>query len=130
MGANRTVLAQQFDALKDERVEAANSLSELTLLRTRDPRAAARVNAALRGRGAVGFMPQLTVLPEGTQMMGQSVISADRRYVRISMSPFFSRIANVQTYNFVTGNAQQQQGGMQGAGQGFGGGGFGAGGGF
>ena len=39
--ANRTVLAQQFDRLADDRVAAASSLSDLTWLRTRDPRQAA-----------------------------------------------------------------------------------------
>ena len=125
--ANRSILAQQFDRLADDRVAASSSLSELTFLRTRDPRQAARVEAALRGRGAVGFMPQLTVLPEGTQLFGQAVISADRRYVRVSMSPLFSRVAEVQTFNFATGQGTVQQqggGGNQGA---FAGGGFGGG---
>ena len=133
--ANRAILAQQFDRLADERVAASSSLAELELLTTRDPRSAARLQAALRGRGAVGFMPQLTVLPEGTMMLGQAVISADRRYVRVSMSPFFSRVADVQTFNFATGNAQNQGAAGGGAGGGgFGGGGagggFGGGGGF
>ena len=47
------VLAQQFDRAEDDRVSASSSLADLTLLRTRDPREAARVEAALRGRGAV-----------------------------------------------------------------------------
>jgi len=143
---NRAILGQQFDALAEERVDAANSLSELTLLRTRDPRQAARVRAALRGRGAVGFMPVVQPFPEGTSMSGNAVISADRRYVRIAMTPFFSRIADVQTFNFATGQggAQGGQGGpgggqfgggggggqFGGGGGGLGGGGFGGGGGF
>ena len=127
---NRSILGQQFDRLADDRVAASNSLADLELLRTRDPRQAARVQAALRGRGAVGFMPVIQQFPEGTMMMGQAVISADRRYVRVSMSPFFSRVADVATFNFVTGqgNNQQQGGGQQGGG-GVGGGGVGGGGG-
>ncbi len=44
-------------------------------------------------------------------MFAQAVISADRRYVRITPSPSFSTIGEVQTFNFATGQGGQQQGG-------------------
>jgi hypothetical protein len=53
-----------------------------------------------RGGGAVGFMPQIQVLPEGTQFLASGVVSADRRYVRITASPNFSSIAEVTTFTF------------------------------
>ena len=58
-------------------------------------------------------------------MFVTGVVSADRRYVRISPSPFFTGIGEIFTFNFVDG-----QGGTQGQGTGgFGGGGLGGGGG-
>jgi hypothetical protein len=83
--------------------------------------------------GAVGYRPQITVLPEGAQFFASAVISADRRYVRVSPSPSFTLIAEVFTFNFVSGQQTQQQGGQgqgnggqvgAGAGGGGGGGGF------
>lgn len=76
-------------------------------------------------RGAVGFQPQITQLPEGAGMSTLAIISADRRYVRISPAPFFSQVGDVTTFNFVTGEG----GGGGGAGGGLGGGGGGIGGG-
>jgi hypothetical protein len=78
-------------------------------------------------RGAVGFRPELTVLPEGANLSTLAIISADRRYVRITPVPFFSQIGDVTTFNFVTGEEGGGQGG--GGGGGLGGGGFGGGGG-
>ena len=84
-------------------------------------------------RGAVGFRPQIQSFPEGNQMMGMAIISADRRYVRFTLmggAPISSGITNVDTFNFVTGDTGNQGGGGGGfGGGGFGGGGFGGGGG-
>lgn len=71
------------------------------------------------GRGAVGFMPVITTIPEGAFMQARGVISGDRRYVRITPSPSFMAIGDVSTFNYVTGAT-----GAGGAG-GAGGGGFG-----
>jgi hypothetical protein len=54
-------------------------------------------------------------------MMTSAVVSADRRYVRVSPSPLFSGVTEVNTFNYVTGSS--------GTSNGAGGGGFGAGGG-
>jgi hypothetical protein len=70
----------------------------------------------------VGYRPVITTIPEGANFATNAVISADRRYVRVSPSPTFSQITEVNTFNFVTGQGQQQQ---QGGGGGFGGGGIG-----
>jgi type II secretory pathway component GspD/PulD (secretin) len=89
------------------------------------------------GFGSVGFTPQITVLPEGVQMTVTAVISADRRYVRLTVIPSFTAITDVAQFSFVSGagNAgvggggggagQQGFGGGVGGGGGFGGGGFG-----
>jgi hypothetical protein len=74
------------------------------------------------GRGAVGFRPEITVLPEGASTTAIAIISADRRYVRITPAPFFSQIGDVTTFNFVTG---EEGAGTPGIGGGAGGGGGG-----
>jgi hypothetical protein len=71
------------------------------------------------GRGAVGYQPQITTLPEGASMMATAVISADRRYVRVSPSPMFSGIGQVNTFNTTSGANGTSPGGT--GGQGFGG---------
>ncbi len=54
---------------------------------------------------SVGFQPQITVLSEGVTMSVQAVISADRRYVRLTVVPSFTAITDVQTFSFVGGVA-------------------------
>jgi hypothetical protein len=79
-------------------------------------------------RGAVGYMPVIITLPEGANMSATAVVSADRRYVRITCVPLFSAIAKVTTFSMDTGATSTQQGGGT-NGQGFGGLGAGLGGG-
>ncbi|NND96989.1 MAG: hypothetical protein HKN47_06635, partial [Pirellulaceae bacterium] len=73
--------------------------------------------------GAVGFRPEITQLPEGATVNGLAIISADRRYVRITPSPFFSQVGDVTTFNFVDGETGGGGAGGGGGG-GLGGGGF------
>jgi hypothetical protein len=98
---NRTVLAQQLnqstspDVARDfalDRILAANGLIP-------------------RLRGAVGFQPVITQIPDTNSLSGTAVISADRRYVRISPSPFFSNLRSVSTFNFATGGTGTGGGG-------------------
>ena len=84
-------------------------------------------NQFFPGRRAVGFRPEITTLPEGATVLAIAIISADRRYVRITPSPIFSQVGDVTTFNFVTGEEGAGTGG--GGGGGLGGGGFGGGGG-
>ncbi len=56
-----------------------------------------------RGGGPVGFQPQITQLPSGAGLSGAgalAVVSADRRYVRVSPLPTFSQVGDVATFNF------------------------------
>ncbi len=78
-------------------------------------------------RGGVGYQPVIVTLPEGANIGVTAVVSHDRRYVRITPSPLFSGISEVNTFNFVSGMSGTSNGGT--GGQGFGGGGFGGGGG-
>jgi hypothetical protein len=72
-------------------------------------------------RGAAGYQPVISTLPQGAQMFTTAVVSADRRYVRVSPLPIFSEVSQVNTFNYFTG--------ASGTSGGAGGGGFGAGGG-
>jgi hypothetical protein len=55
-------------------------------------------------RGAVGYQPVIITLPTGTNMSATAVVSHDRRYVRITAQPMFSRIPEVNTFNYVAGS--------------------------
>ena len=48
--------------------------------------------------GAVGYQPIIITLPEGTNMVATAVVSADRRYVRITCVPLFSAVPDVHTF--------------------------------
>jgi len=54
-------------------------------------------------QGAVGYQPIIVTLPSGANTMFSAVVSADRRYVRITTLPMFSSIPVVHTFNFNTG---------------------------
>jgi hypothetical protein len=55
------------------------------------------------GRGAVGYQPVIITLPTGLNFTCTGVISADRRYVRITALPLFSAIGQVTTFNIGSG---------------------------
>ena len=50
--------------------------------------------------GGVGYRPIITTLPEGINMGASVVVSADRRYVRITCRPMFSSIGAVRTFSY------------------------------
>ncbi len=52
------------------------------------------------GDFAAAQAPVIAVLPEGTTLSVQAVVSADRRYVRLTLVPFFSEIGDVETFTF------------------------------
>jgi hypothetical protein len=95
----KAILAQQIQALADPAVAASMSASRGGV-------------AGAPGTGfppffgpnaAVGYQPVITTLPEGVNMFARAVVSADRRYVRITCTPLFSGVGNVTTFNFQTG---------------------------
>ncbi len=49
------------------------------------------------GDFAAAQQPVIVVLNEGTQLNVQAVVSSDRRFVRLTLVPFFSRIGDVDT---------------------------------
>ncbi len=50
------------------------------------------------GPGSVAFFPQPAPLPDGVQLSVTPVVSADRRYVRLSLAPFFQTINGLQSF--------------------------------
>ena len=52
------------------------------------------------GEFASAQQPVIVVLNEGTMMTIQAVVSDDRRYVRMTIVPFFTHIGDVQTFTF------------------------------
>src|SRR5262245_21900482 len=52
------------------------------------------------GEFAAAQQPDIVVLNEGTMMTIQAVVSDDRRYVRMTIVPFFTQIGDVDTFTF------------------------------
>jgi general secretion pathway protein D len=52
------------------------------------------------GDFAAAQQPVITVLNEGTAVNVQAVVSNDRRFVRLTLVPFFSQIGKVETFQF------------------------------
>lgn len=52
------------------------------------------------GEFAAAQQPVIVVLNEGTMMTIQAVVSDDRRYVRMTIVPFFTQIGDVDTFTF------------------------------
>jgi type II secretory pathway component GspD/PulD (secretin) len=48
--------------------------------------------------GAVAFQPQISQLPDGVILNVTPVVSADRRYVRMTLSPFFQTFIQFDTF--------------------------------
>ncbi|MGI9456752.1 MAG: hypothetical protein ACR2NU_09330, partial [Aeoliella sp.] len=91
---SRAVLAQQLSGVSDPRIAPL-----------RPDARRARQRQLLAGGGEVGFQPVIILLPEGTNFFATGVVSADRRYVRITTVPFFSTIGDVTTFTFAGAGA-------------------------
>src|SRR5690606_21981766 len=95
MALGNQILAQQLSASSDTSVLEGNPY----------------LNPALFLRGAVGYQPVIITLPEGVNMSVTSVVSHDRRYVRVTAQPMFSTIPRVNTFNYVSGSSGSSGGG-------------------
>ena len=67
------------------------------------------------GDFAVAQQPVIVVLNEGTQLNVQGIVSDDKRFVRLTLVPFFSQIGDVDTFTFegTTNTPLQQQRGTR-----------------
>jgi hypothetical protein len=75
------------------------------------------------GQGAVAFDPIIGSAPTGETMTVTPAVSADRRYVRLSVNPFFNTVNGFTAFNTPLGAV----GGVGASGGGLGGGGLGGG---
>jgi hypothetical protein len=91
---SRSVLAQQLGSGADPGVLPVRPLDRFAR------------RAFFGGGGAVGYQPIIQTLPEGTMLSVTGVVSHDRRYVRLAVSPIFSTIGDVTTFT-LAGRAQQ-----------------------
>ncbi len=103
---SRSAINKQIDAVSDPGALTAFNASRTPGISAGGVAGRGGPNAGLLPfvmRGASGYQPVITTLPEGTNMIATAVVSADRRYVRISVVPLFSSIGDVETFNFATG---------------------------
>ncbi|MEX2561195.1 MAG: hypothetical protein WD403_14835, partial [Pirellulales bacterium] len=66
------------------------------------------------GDFAVAQQPVIVVLNEGTHLTVQAVVSSDRRFVRLTVVPFFSRIGNVDTFTFAGSSTTTEESSSEG----------------
>lgn len=59
-----------------------------------------RNKSFIYNRNRVGYQPYITFLPGGASLRASAVVSGDRRYVRIGVNPYFSRVGKVRTFTF------------------------------
>ena len=57
------------------------------------------------GGGAVGYQPIIQTLLDGVTLTATAIVSADRRYVRLAVSPTFTTITGVDVFTFVGGGS-------------------------
>jgi hypothetical protein len=90
------ILAQQISSLSDPRLTTGGTNPFYT--------------PSLFMRGAVGYQPVIVTLPTGANTSFTSVVSHDRRYVRVSVQPLFSTIPQVNTFNYQAGSSGTSNG--------------------
>ena len=56
------------------------------------------VSQAVRG-GAIGFQPVITRIPDGVGLSGVAIVSGDRRYVKMALTPLFQTIIGVDSFS-------------------------------
>lgn len=114
----QNVIGRQVLAQQQLSGSATNPyLQNIARMRGIDP----RLLLAGAGRGAVGFSIVPTVLQEGLSDSTRAVISADRRYVRVSPQPSIQAISSVSTFNVATGATNNVTDTVNGGGGGVGG---------
>lgn len=96
------------NAAPSGRIKAAQAEAELNASRGQ------LEGVSVRRTGAVGFQPVIQVIPEGSTMTAQALVSPDLRYVRIGAAPTFSNVTDVFTFSFINGvNLGSLQPGLQ-----------------
>ncbi len=109
LAAGRALLAQQL--APGSYSSSGGSGGSLGQYWEQQQRLLAATSRGFPFRGAVGYRPEITVLPEGVFWFPTVVVSGDRRYVRFSNPPSFFAILAVDTFNFITGDGTNNGGG-------------------
>ena len=90
--------------------EKLNSLEDTPATRelARDRKALMFNRTPTLGQRGVGYHPIISILPQGASLSVSPIVSADRRYVRITTpnTPIMMGVGKVHTFNFSTGSAQ------------------------
>ncbi len=55
--------------------------------------------SARQGNGAVGYRPVIGLIQEGVTLTASAVVSADRRYVRMALTPAFNTLLELATFS-------------------------------
>jgi tetratricopeptide (TPR) repeat protein len=108
---SRQILSRQLAAAEDPRAAGRLAVSRRANAASPNPG-----SLAFRGPNAAGYQPVIITLPEGANLAATAVVSADRRYIRITTVPLFSGIAEVNVFNTVTGETTEGNGGTDGRG--------------
>jgi len=116
LSIRQQILAQQIAAAVDPRALAALATSRTSAGSQDNNGGGTNPYFPWTIHGAVGYQPVIITLPEGTNLAATGVVSADRRYVRVTCVPLFSRISDVRIFNFSTG--EESQGRLPGTGGG------------
>jgi len=102
---------KQADKVDDEKTSQRflNSLLQYSVFLA--PKAQNRNGAAKRfhesrkksaiAAGNVGYQPIISVLSEGATLNASALVSPDRRYVRLTLTPTFSTLTDVLTFSFM-----------------------------
>ncbi len=102
LAVNRQILGQELDSAVDARALASLS----------DSGSSGSGNFWYPGRtGAVGYQPVIITLPKGANFAATAVISADRRYVRVTSIPLFSGVSEVNIFNYYSGESSSTDNG-------------------
>ncbi len=120
LAVNQQILAQQITAAIDPHVlgnlaSSAGGTSSGSFDGSADGGVAGQF-IPFAARGVVGYQPVIAWLPAGATFSVTGVVSADRRYVRVSCSPFFSGIGQVSTFNTSSGTTGSSSGSNSGSG--------------
>ena len=54
-------------------------------------------------KAQIAYVPEIGAIPSGATMTVTPAVSADRRYVRLSVNAFFNDLNNIQTFSFPGG---------------------------
>lgn len=127
LATNRNILAQQIPGTGDSLAsyyggsdyDGTDDVGGGLIAGGGNPALNNLLNNSLR-QSAVGYQPTISLIPEGTFLTVNHATTADRLYVNISVSPTFSQISSVSTFN-ILGDADTASG-ITGGGGGGGGG--------